>query len=83
MTACVFLLDRTIFRPHDVVERHFGAALARPSRSRDEFQQRAADHEESINLMHERGDRGRRATGIIRPRWHCGHCRNEAPVRSS
>ena len=68
MTARVFELSRTTIRPNDVLDRHFGAALARPSPSRDEFQERAADHEESINLVQEREDRGSRAIGIIRPR---------------
>jgi hypothetical protein len=83
MTGRVFELDRTTIRPNDVLDGHFGAALARPSPSRDELPERAEDHEESITPVQDLGDRGRRATEIIRPRWHCGHCRNEAPVRFS
>ena len=66
--AGIFELHRTVIYPHDVRDRHFGAALARPRPSSYEFQERDVGHEESINLVQEQGDRGRRATGIIRPR---------------
>jgi hypothetical protein len=36
--ARVFELDRTTIHSNDVLDRHFGAALARPSPLRDEFQ---------------------------------------------
>ena len=79
----VFEFYRTAIDCNDVLKRHFGAALAKPSPSSNEFQERTVDHDESMTLVQKLGDRGSKATGTIRPRWHCGHCRNEAPVRSS
>jgi len=43
----------------------------------------APDHDESIITGDLLGDFGNIATNTMRPRWHCGHCRNEQPVRSS
>jgi hypothetical protein len=79
----VFELYRAAIHSDDVGKRHFGAALAKPSPSSNEFEARAADHDESMSLVQELGDRGSRATVSMRPRWHWGHCRNEVPVRSS
>jgi len=42
-----------------------------------------ADHDESMMMGEWTGDLGSIATGIMRPRSHCGHCRKERPVSSS
>jgi hypothetical protein len=43
----------------------------------------APDHDESIVTADLLGDFSSIATNTMRPRRHCGHCRNDEPVRSS
>ena len=62
---------------------HLHSALVKPSRLCHEFGVGALDHDESIFTGDLPGSLGSSATNTIRPRWHCGHFRNEEPVSFS
>src|SRR5258708_32543532 len=76
-----FRLDEAAIAGHSVTRQHsvLGTGQAKPVGH--EFEIRLEDHEESMVSGVLVG--GRIETRIMRPCWHCGHFRNEQPVRSS